>query len=102
MTSIRLRRDNDSDLIVEEATLVAGVTSAGPGRCRWTELRLWRTAGGKLVAEQVGRSSVDQERDRCKAWVCLSEAEVIERLGHGWLAHRLYEAAGIDDSERVD
>lgn len=99
--TIRLTRQDEPDLVIENATLVAEVTSRAEGRKRWTELRLWRSPAGKLVAEQLGRSELAGERDRSMAWVCDATADVVRHLGHGWLARELYKAAGIDDSERV-
>lgn len=101
---IRLRRDNEADLLVEGAKLLAEVSSRGRAGCsddRWTELRLWASRAGKLVAEQVGRSAIKGERDRCRAWVCHDHADVIRYLRRGWLARELYEAAEIDDTEVV-
>jgi len=99
---IRLRRDREADLEVAGAQIVAEVSSRTPGAERWTELRLWRSAAGQLVAEQVGRSAVAGERDRCRAWVCADEADLVRRLRRKWLALKLYAAAGIDPTERVE
>lgn len=101
---IRLRRDHEPDLLIEGAALVAQVSSRGRGGHnddRWTELRLWISRAGKLVAEQVGRSAIEGERDRCRAWVCHDHADLIRYLRRGWLARELYAAAGIDDTEVV-
>lgn len=101
MPEIRLRRDREPDLVVEEAALLGEVSSRAPGRTRWTELRVWRSGAGALIAEQVGKSEIEGERDRCRAWVCKDQAEVVERLGRGWLSHELFQKLGFDDSERV-
>ncbi|MFN9971623.1 MAG: hypothetical protein ACK58T_17215, partial [Phycisphaerae bacterium] len=65
------------------------------------ELRLWRLPSGAFVAEQVGRSAIAGERDRCRAWPCADHAEVVRRLRRGWLARQLYARVGIDDSQRL-
>ena len=39
-----------------EGTLLAKVSSERPGTSRWTEMRLFKTAGGSYVLEKVGRS----------------------------------------------
>lgn len=98
---IRLRRDKEADLVMVGPVLLGEVSSQRPGVERWTELRLWRLPSGGLVAEQVGRSRLDGERDRCRAWPCADHAEVVQRLRRGWLARELYAKLGIDDSERV-
>lgn len=69
---------------------------------RWTELRLYRTAGGKFVCSQIGRTRFQGERDRFSAQVCETVAEVIEFFGHRWLAKELYSEAGIDDVINVE
>jgi len=69
---------------------------------RYTVLRLFRTRGGKFIAESTGVTQWQGERDRIKVKVCETEAEVIEFFGHGWLAKDLYEEAGISDVNEVD
>jgi hypothetical protein len=102
VADLRLPRDRESDLVVTDARLVAEVSSKTANADRWTELRLWRSAAGAWIAEQVGRSSIEGERDRCRAWVCADEREVAKRMNRGWLSRELLRAAGIDDAERVD
>lgn len=99
---VRLRRDREPDLVVTGVRLLAEASSYAPDSPRWTELRLWRSGSGQFVAEQVGRSITPGERDRCRAWVCADQAEVVKRLSRGWLSRKLFAAAGIDDAERVD
>lgn len=88
-------------------------------RDRWTELRLYRTtrstaegdavetAGtytpseGSYVAEQVGRTKVEGEIDRIKAWPCRTKRQVMDALGDGPLAQELYTQAGWFGAERV-
>jgi len=69
---------------------------------RWTELRLYRTAGGKYVAEQVHRTQWQGESDSHAARVCRTDPEVVEFLGLGWLAKDLYDGADLDYSENAD
>lgn len=63
---------------------------------RWTELTLYRTAAGKFVACEVGRSINPGERDRSSYWVCSCEEQVVECLGVGRLAKDLFKQAGIN------
>jgi hypothetical protein len=98
---IRLRRDKEADLVLVGPTLLGEVSSQRPGVERWTELRLWQLPSGAFVAEQVGRSAVEGERDRCRAWVCEGHPEVVRRMRRGWLARELYKKLGMDGAERV-
>lgn len=98
---VRLRRDKEADLVLVGPTLLGEVSSERPGVERWTELRLWQLPSGVFVAEQVGRSRVAGERDRCRAWQCADHAEVVRRLRRGWLALELYVRLGIDGAERL-
>jgi hypothetical protein len=70
MNDIRLKRDNLPDLIVTRPELLADVSSHEPDKDRWTELRLWRSASGRYIAEQVGKSVYRDESERCAAWIC--------------------------------
>lgn len=69
---------------------------------RWSVLRLYRSRGGKLICEQIGKTQWIGEHDRCSGAVCDTEAEVIAFFGLGWLAKQLYEEAGIDYAEAVE
>lgn len=69
---------------------------------RWTELYLYRTAGGRYVCHQIGRTRWQGERDRHSGAVCDTLEEVIEFFGHRWLAKELYAEAGIDAALTVD
>jgi len=69
---------------------------------RWTVLKLYKTKGGKFVAQSIGHTQWQGEHDRYKSVVCADEAAVIEFFGHGWLAKLLYEEAGIEDATEVD
>lgn len=43
-------------LIQFDGELLASVSSRNDGRDRWTEMRVYRTQGGSLILEKVGRS----------------------------------------------
>lgn len=64
---------------------------------RWTELELYKTAGGKFICHQIGRTRWQGERDRFSGKVCETMAEVKEFFGHRWLAKELYAEAKIED-----
>lgn len=106
---ITVARDNDSDLrfegeLVAEASSsdndAVGSYSGSVGR--WTELRLYRTASGKYVAQSIGRTRWQGEHDRYSAVICETKADVIKFFGHGWLAKALYTEADIEDVVTVD
>jgi hypothetical protein len=117
MNRYKIRRDGLRPL--EFSGSMVGEVSTRFKRERWTELRLYATAistldgaavdtwgkhtpaAGSYVCEQVGRSTVDGEIDRCKAWVCHTIDDVKAVLGEGPLAQQLYLTAGLDGTESV-
>lgn len=54
-----------------EGRVLAEVTTqrANGSKTRWTELRLWQTRAGNFIAESVGCSDADNQRDLCDALV---------------------------------
>ena len=101
-------RDNAPDLKFKGVHIASAASSSNnassaysgsPGR--WTTLGLYRTRGGKYVSVRVSHTVWSGETDRHEARVCETEADVVEFFGHGWLAKKLYEAAGIDATEAV-
>ncbi len=110
METITLKRDNDRDLRFK-GELVASVASSPNNAAgsnwsrqtgRWSELRLYKTASGKFVAGQVGRTQWQGEHDRYSAEVCDTEADIIAFFGTGWLAKDLYAEAGIECVEYIN
>lgn len=117
MRRITIRRSKNKPLTFSGTLL--GEVSTRHRRERWTELRLYRversTIGGdavelldsytpsegSYVAEQVGRSLIDGEIDRVKAWPCRTKQQVREALGDGPLARELYTQAGFNGAESV-
>lgn len=75
---------------------------SGPASNRWIELRLYRTKAGKFVAQRVGRTCWQGERDRHEAQVCTDQAAAVEFFGFSRTAKRLYDAAGFDVAEHVE
>lgn len=110
METFTIKRDNEPDLrlsgeiighAASSANNAAGSRYSGQTG-RWTELTLYKTAGGKYVCEQVGRTQWQGERDRFSGAVCETIEEVIEFFGHRWLAKELYAEAGINDVVEID
>lgn len=80
----------------------AGTSNYSGSRGRWTELELYKTAGGKFICRQIGRTSWQNERERYSGKVCETVEEVKAFFGHRWLAKTLYGKAGIEDVMDVD
>ena len=109
MESFVIERDGDRAIrftgeLIATAASSPDTASSSYSRStgRWTELRLFRTKGGKFVCERVGYSQWQGEHDRHEAAVVATEAAVIEFFGLGWLAKALYAEAGIAAVEDVE
>lgn len=72
------------------------------GETRWNEIYLYKTVGGNLVAQTVGRSQWQGEVDRYKVKVCKTEQEVIDFLGFSDSAKHIYKEAGISTELKVE
>lgn len=117
MQRYKIRRERCKPLSFTGELL--GEVSTRHKRDRWTELRIYQTStstldgeavelqgcytpsAGSYVCEQVGRSSVDGEIDRCKAWPCRTLEQIREALGDGPLARQLYLEAGLCGADSV-
>lgn len=109
METITIENDGAPNIRITGQLLVCTSSSANNASSyysgsvgRWTELNLYKTAGGRFVAQSIGHTQWQGEHTRYKAAVCQTEADVIEFFGHGWLAKNLYEDAGIADVQEVD
>ena len=108
MDEITLKRDNDRDLrfrgkkIAEAASSPNSANRRHESTGRWTELKLYRTAGGKYIATTIGRTQWTTEHDRHAAVVCKDVEAVIVAFGTGWLAKELYDNACIECVEAID
>lgn len=71
-------------------------------RTRWMELSLYKTAGGNLVAQTVGRSLWQGEVDRYKVKICKTEQEVIDFFGFSDSAKNIYKKVGISTELKVE
>lgn len=104
METITVRRDDGRDLRFQ-GELVAEASSQsceGDSQNRWCELMLYRTAGGKFVGAEIGRTRWQGETTRFSAEVCKDEDAVFEFFGLGRLSKELYSRAGIDVFEEVE
>ena len=109
METITIKNDNapairfTGELVAKVSSSANNASSNYSGHTgRYTILRLYKTKGGKFIAESIGVTQWQGEHDRHKAQVCENEADVIAFFGHGWLAKDLYEEAGIEDVTNVD
>lgn len=67
----------------------------GGSDCRWSELRLYRSADGQYICEQVRSSHWKAANQRHKVAVCASKAQIVAFFGQDWLARELYADADI-------
>lgn len=81
---------------------IARVTSRTNDSFRWTNLFLYRTAKGTLVAHEVGISQWEGESTRYTVHTAETEQDLIEALGYGWLAKKLYDEAGIAHAQEIE
>ena len=102
METFTIEVDNEPSIRFTGELLATASSKDNDSVGRWTELRLYRTQGGKHICYQVGRTQWEGERDRFDAKVCDSIEEVKEYFGHKWLAKELYADAGIEDVVEVD
>lgn len=91
----------DLEIIGRQIARIASGDKHFNNRGRWTELAIYRTAAGKFVATEIGRTANRGERDRHSYWICSTEQDVVECLGFGRLAKDLYRQAGIDAAQAV-
>lgn len=111
MESYNLRNDEGRDIkfIGHIIADVSSHTTNGPSQNRWTEITIYRTKGGKIIVQIVGRTQWQGESDRHEVSVCETEAEVIKALEYpddggilGWLAKDALDEAGIDHETVIE
>lgn len=102
--TITLKNDNAPGVRFQgnEVASVSSFCHSGPRNIRWTEITLYLSRGGQHIAHEVGRTIWDGEHDRHTVHVCANEAELIDALGHGWLAKDLYDECEIEHAVSVD
>lgn len=91
---------SDGQEVVHRAQVLASVSSYSPeaSPTRWSVLTLYENSEGKLLCQETGRTKVPGEITRYQLTQAGSEQDLIAAVGHGWLAKRLYDAAGIEHS----
>lgn len=80
MENFRLTRPGDVDLTFEGELLATESSRTNDHQTRWQEVRIYRTASGKWVTENVGRSVRDGERDLPRVSVCETPVQVRDSL----------------------
>lgn len=107
MKTYTLNRDGDRNVRFTGEKLAA-VTSKDYNSNRWTEIDIYRTAKGKLVAHIVYRTQWQGENDRSSVVICDSEDTLVESLRDDycgqldWVAKEALAAAGIECVEEID
>jgi len=98
-----IKRDDEPDLKFE-GYLVASATSKTNTRQigRWTELRLYQTAKGKYVCEELGMTQWEGEQTRRRVVVVELVEDVIDFFGYGWLAKDLLVRADMLIPEEIE
>lgn len=69
---------------------------------RWSEIHLYATPHGRYLCQVIGRSLVPNEVNRYRLVRAGSIGDMIDALGHGWLAKQVYDAAGIVHAVSLD
>lgn len=104
-TKFKLTRDGERDLVFtgERLASVSDHNYQGPKQSRWTEIRIFKTRAGALVAGVLHRTCWQGEHDTFHAEICESPAEVYAEL-LDWsgdvltdLAKEALRDAGLDD-----
>lgn len=87
----------DGREIQERVREIASVSSHNPvsNPTRWTVLTLYKNEEGDLLCQEAGMSAVPGEVTRYQLARASAEEELIEKVGYGWLAKRMYDDAGI-------
>lgn len=91
-----LKNDKGPD-IAFYGELLAKVASNrdNPMKKRWSELKLYKSNGGKFICQEVGCSSIEAEINRHSIYISDCEAGLIKAVGKKWLAQQLYLLAGL-------
>lgn len=80
MEKIRVHRDGQRDLVFQGAK-IAGTSNMHRDDTRWTELVMWKTAGGKYVIQRQYITRWQGERDTVEAHVFDSVDAIREHYG---------------------
>lgn len=98
MRTIELQRDRDRNVRFtgEKSAQVSSYQPTGSRQSRWVELTLYRTNKSQFVCQQIGVSLWKDEYDRYTVFVADDAKSLVDQVGTGWLAKKLYDEAGID------
>jgi hypothetical protein len=102
MEDIELDNDNAPDISFRGKLIGAGSSQDSiRQKTRWTVYRIYRTAGGKLIGQIIGRTIWQGEVDRYTAKVCSSEQELVRFIGYSDAAKEAFSEAGIETAMKV-
>jgi len=97
-----LERDDAPSLTFMGMKIAGARTSSDRAHEDWSrsvgrssKFLLFRTQAGSFVCQRIEYTQWQGENDAYHAAVCKSDAEVVEFFGHGRLAKRIYDEAGI-------
>jgi len=109
MERITLERDNARDvtfvgeLIAEAASSPDRASHDYSGAVgRWTELRMFRTKGGKFVCQRTSYTQWQGETDQHEVHIVSEKDAAVFFFGTDRIAKQLYDAAGIDAAEQIE
>lgn len=80
-----------------EGELVSEISTQRPRDWRWTELRGWRTKGGKIVVQSIGRSNCAGERNFIRAEIYDDADHMMKEMRYTPLNAKLWRAFGIKE-----
>jgi len=79
MTEQRISRDGHPPLAFDGEP-IGSASSSEPGKSRWFDVTIYRTASSRWVVHTVGVSTVPGEDDRHHAVVCEEPGAIVEAL----------------------
>ena len=109
-TTFRLQRPSKLDLVFDGEKIAHETTRDFDDQPRWTEIRIYHTATGRFVTEEIGFSTVETESNKIKVVVCNTADDVrkaLERTEQGRtflrnIAHDAIAAAGEKYPELIE
>ena len=98
-----IERDNERNLRFFGVMLCSVSSRSGnPPSKRWTQLEMFITEKGKLVAVKRGQTDIEDEQPRCTAKVIDSVDDILDFFGYGRLSKQLYYYLSIDVTDEIE
>ncbi len=99
--AVRLERTGKPDLEFQGNEVASTTSNPGGLKKRWTELKVFKTVGGRYVTQILGLSEVEGERTRSSVRVLEDLNDLPNILGFGDLAKQIYKKLSLLFSERL-